>query len=55
MAVLTVRQVVGEAQGDESALNKFVQHLNMGPSAASVNKVEKSNIDTKEGESNFSQ
>ena len=26
--------VAGEAQGDQSSLDKFVQHLNKGPSAA---------------------
>ena len=47
--------VTGEAQGDQSALDKFVQHLNMGPSAADVNKVEQKEIATKEGESGFNQ
>jgi acylphosphatase len=47
--------VTGEAQGDQSSLDKFVQHLNMGPSAADVNKVDQKDISTKEGESGFSQ
>ncbi|EGP86892.1 uncharacterized protein MYCGRDRAFT_44206, partial [Zymoseptoria tritici IPO323] len=47
--------VIGEAQGSQSSLDKFVQHLNMGPRAASVSKVEQNDIDTKEGESSFSQ
>jgi acylphosphatase len=47
--------VTGEAQGDQSALDKFVQHLNMGPRAAEVNKVDQKTIDVKEGESGFSQ
>ncbi|KAK5124440.1 Alternative oxidase, mitochondrial precursor [Meristemomyces frigidus] len=45
--------VVGEAQGDASALDKFVQHLNMGPPAASVNKVDQKEIETKSGDSGF--
>lgn len=47
--------VVGEAQGDQSALDKFVQHLNMGPRAADVNKVEQKDIGVKEGEKSFNQ
>lgn len=47
--------VVGEAQGDQSALDKFVQHLNMGPRAAEVHKVDHKDIATKEGESSFNQ
>jgi len=48
-------QVAGEAQGDESSLKQFVQHLNKGPSAASVNGVEQKNIEPKQGEKGFSQ
>lgn len=33
---------------------QFVEHLNKGPSAASVDKVEQHRIDVKEGESGFS-
>lgn len=43
------------SQGDQSSLDKFVQHLNMGPKAADVNKVEQKEISTKEGEKEFSQ
>jgi acylphosphatase len=46
-------QVQGEAQGSESAISEFIQHLNKGPSAASVSGVEHSDIDTKSGESGF--
>lgn len=45
--------VVGEAQGDASALDKFVQHLNMGPSPAKVTKVDQKEIETKSGDSGF--
>lgn len=45
----------GEAQGEESSLKQFVEHLNKGPSAADVNKVETSDIEPKQGESGFSQ
>lgn len=47
--------MTGEAQGDSSALDKFVQHLNKGPSAAKVSKVDTKEISTKQGESDFSQ
>ena len=47
--------VVGEAQGDEGALDKFVQHLNMGPQPAEVHKVEQKEIATKDGEKGFTQ
>ena len=46
-------QVAGEAQGSEDALSQFVQHLNQGPSAASVKSVEQSDMATKSGESGF--
>jgi acylphosphatase len=39
--------VTGEAQGDQGSLDKFVQHLNMGPSAAEVNKVDQKEMATK--------
>ncbi|KAF2205056.1 Acylphosphatase [Delitschia confertaspora ATCC 74209] len=45
--------VTGEAQGSHDAIDKFVQHLNKGPPAASVSNVEHSEIDAKEGESGF--
>lgn len=45
--------VTGEAQGSESAIDKFLQHLKMGPSAASVDKVDHEEIKPKEGESGF--
>ncbi|KAF1832421.1 Acylphosphatase [Decorospora gaudefroyi] len=45
--------VTGEAQGSEDKLKEFVQHLNKGPSAASVHQVEQKDIDTKSGESSF--
>ncbi|KAF7197331.1 Acylphosphatase [Pseudocercospora fuligena] len=47
--------VVGEAQGSSSNLDKFVQHLNMGPRAAKVSNVEQKDIGSKEGESKFDQ
>ena len=47
--------VIGEAQGEQSSLDKFVQHLNMGPGPAKVNKVDQKEIATKEGESGFNQ
>ncbi|KAF7845861.1 hypothetical protein BT93_L0290 [Corymbia citriodora subsp. variegata] len=47
--------VTGEAQGDESSLEQFVQHLHKGPSAASVSKVDVKDVQTKDGERGFSQ
>lgn len=46
-------QVKGEAQGSDEAINQFVQHLNKGPSAASVSGVEHDDISVKSGESGF--
>jgi acylphosphatase len=46
--------VIGEAQGDQGALDKFVQHLNMGPRQAQVKNVEQKEIEAKSGESGFS-
>ena len=48
-----ISQVQGEAQGSEDKINEFVQHLNKGPSAASVSKVDQSEISTKSDESSF--
>jgi acylphosphatase len=48
------RQVQGEAQGTDDAIKQFVQHINKGPSAASVSGVEHAEISTKPGESGFS-
>ncbi|KAF2134364.1 Acylphosphatase [Dothidotthia symphoricarpi CBS 119687] len=45
--------VQGEAQGSEDAIKEFVQHLNKGPSAASVSGVKHDDISTKSGESGF--
>ncbi|KAK4556032.1 inducible alternative oxidase 2 [Recurvomyces mirabilis] len=45
--------VAGEAQGSASAIDKFLQHLKMGPSAAKVKKVDHQEIDTKQGDSGF--
>ncbi len=50
---LTIFQVEGEAQGDEESLQKFLREINEGPKHAHVVKVEKSTIDTKDGESSF--
>jgi len=45
--------VEGEAQGDMSALDKFLQHLKIGPPAAKVIKVDHREIDTKAGDKGF--
>lgn len=49
------KQVTGEAQGDSGSLKEFQQHLNKGPSAANVTKLDVNDIKTKEGESDFTQ
>ncbi|KAF7504259.1 hypothetical protein GJ744_002517 [Endocarpon pusillum] len=46
-------KVEGEAQGNEDALQKFLKDISEGPKHAHVVKVEKSTIDTKDGESSF--
>lgn len=46
-------QVQGEAQGTGDQIKEFVQHLNRGPSAASVSAVEQNDISSKSGESSF--
>lgn len=51
--LLTNSKVAGEAQGDEEGLQRFLQDINEGPKHAQVVKVEKSTIDTKEGEFSF--
>ena len=48
-------QVVGEAQGDKDSVQKLLKDLNQGPSAAHVVKLEKSEIDVKDGEGSFEQ
>ncbi|TKA77533.1 Alternative oxidase, mitochondrial [Friedmanniomyces simplex] len=45
--------VQGEAQGDASSIDKFLQHLNKGPGPAQVNKVDSQEISTKDGERGF--
>ena len=45
--------VAGEAQGDASSIDKFIQHLKMGPSAAQVKKVDHKEIETKQGDNGF--
>ncbi|KAJ4383614.1 hypothetical protein N0V86_001669 [Didymella sp. IMI 355093] len=45
--------VQGEAQGSADQLKEFVQHLNKGPSAASVSGVEHNDISSKSGEGSF--
>ncbi|KAH8724392.1 Acylphosphatase-domain-containing protein [Phaeosphaeriaceae sp. PMI808] len=43
--------VQGEAQGSDDAIKQFVDHLNKGPSAASVSAVDHFDISTKLGRS----
>ncbi|KAJ9195107.1 hypothetical protein DTO166G4_2897 [Paecilomyces variotii] len=46
-------KVEGEAQGSDESLQKLLKDINKGPRLAHVVKVEKQEIDPKEGESNF--
>ena len=46
-------QVIGEAQGDDAAIQKFLKDISNGPSSAHVVKVENSEIDSVDGESSF--
>ncbi|PGH29512.1 hypothetical protein GX50_07736 [[Emmonsia] crescens] len=47
------KRVEGEAQGDEAALSKLLKDLNQGPQLARVVKLEKSEIELKDGEESF--
>ncbi|KAN0078894.1 Acylphosphatase-like domain containing protein [Elaphomyces granulatus] len=47
-------KVEGEAQGDESSVQKLLKDVDRGPRLAHVVKLEKSEIESKEGEINFS-
>ena len=53
-SLLTFIQVEGEAQGSDEGIQKLLKVLQSGPPAASVTKVDHSEIDVKEGESSFS-
>ena len=44
---------MGEAQGDEEAVKKLLKDLDKGPSAAHVVKVEKNELEVKDGENAF--
>ncbi|KAI4146166.1 MAG: hypothetical protein L6R39_003557 [Caloplaca ligustica] len=46
-------QVEGEAQGDDESIQKLLKVLESGPPAATVEKVDQSEIEVKEGESGY--
>lgn len=46
-------QVEGEIQGENDSVQKLLQDVNKGPRHAHVVKLEKNDIDTLEGESEF--
>ena len=46
-------KVAGEAQGSDEAVQKLLKDLNKGPSLAHVVKLEKNEVDVKDGESSF--
>ena len=48
-----MEQVEGEMQGEQSLVQKLLQDVNVGPSRAHVVKLEKSEVETAEGESGF--
>jgi acylphosphatase len=51
--ILTLKQVEGEAQGEEDNIQKLLKDLDKGPTHSHVVKLEKSEIDVQEGESGF--
>lgn len=53
LASADMLKVAGEAQGNDEDIKKLLKDLNKGPSAAHVVKVEKQELDLKEGESSF--
>lgn len=50
---LASSQVIGEAQGDESSLKEFIDHLHQGPPASRVAAVNHKQIDLKQYETGF--
>ncbi|KAI9786787.1 MAG: hypothetical protein M1816_007794 [Peltula sp. TS41687] len=46
-------KVEGEAQGNDEAVGKLLEDLEQGPSGAHVVKVDKADVDVKEGEGSF--
>lgn len=46
-------QVEGEIQGDEETIKKLLQQLDKGPRMAQVVKLEKKELEPKEGEDHF--
>ena len=47
--------VTGEAQGEQSSLDSFVEELKKGPGPAKVSRVSTEKVGVKEGESGFEQ
>lgn len=45
--------MAGEAQGSEESIKSYLKEINKGPRAAHVVKVEKEEIEVKEGEKSF--
>lgn len=52
-AFFGLMQVEGEIQGEDNLVQKLLQDVNKGPRYARVVKLEKSDIETTEGESAF--
>lgn len=46
-------QVEGEAQGEDDGVDKLLKDINEGPRHAHVVKIEKSIINSKDGETSF--
>lgn len=53
LAAADTLKVAGEAQGKDEDIKKLLKDLDKGPSAAHVVKLEKQELDLKEGESSF--
>jgi acylphosphatase len=47
------QKVQGEAQGDEASIDLFLKALDQGPRTAHVVKLDKEEMDVREGESGF--
>jgi hypothetical protein len=51
---MCILQVEGEAQGSDDIMQKFFQQINKGPRMAHVVKLEKRDLEPRDGEDHFS-
>jgi acylphosphatase len=50
---MTISKLTGEVQGEDDNVKKLLKDINNGPRRAHVVKVEKAELDVKEGEVSF--